>query len=177
MKKFNVAWPNGRYINFFDSLDLMKKVKDMSNGNLTKISLNACLDYFFQEEQASPHSAFWGTWIIFWKLTCQFSIFIFILGSTCNSTFEIWTFQMLMIVDAFANMEPKNLDMDHINITFLVITIWTLILVLTRSDCQVTYQHKKSSTNLVARILGNLKYNSMKILNRCINVHCIWNDP
>jgi len=59
MRKFNVAWPNGQYINFFDSLDLMKKVKDVSNGNLTKISLNACLDYFFQEEQASPHTAFW----------------------------------------------------------------------------------------------------------------------
>ena len=60
-----MAWPNGRYINFFDSLDLMKKVKDVSNGNLTRISLNACLDYFFQEEQASPHSAFSGTGIIF----------------------------------------------------------------------------------------------------------------
>ena len=30
---------------------------------------------------------------------------------------------MLMIVDAFANKEPKNLVMDRINITFVVITV------------------------------------------------------
>ena len=35
---------------------------------------------------------------------------------------------MLMIVDAFANMEPKNLVMDHINITFVAITICLMIL-------------------------------------------------
>jgi hypothetical protein len=37
----------------------MKKVRDASNGNLTRISLDACLDYFFQDEQAWPHSAFY----------------------------------------------------------------------------------------------------------------------
>ena len=79
MRKFNVAWPNGQYINFFDSLDLMKKVKDVSNGNLTKISLNACLDYFFQEEQASPHTAFWGKCV---NYILKIDLPIFILGST-----------------------------------------------------------------------------------------------
>jgi len=59
LNRFNVFLPDGPNIFFYDSLLLMKKVKDMSNGNLTRISLNACLDYFFQEEQASPHSAFW----------------------------------------------------------------------------------------------------------------------
>ena len=39
---------------------------------------------------------------------------------------------MLMIVDAFANMEPKNLVMDHTNITFVAITICLMILGQTR---------------------------------------------
>ena len=57
LDRFNVMLPDGPNIHFFDSLHLMKEVKDVSNGNLTRISLNACLHYFFQEGQATPHSA------------------------------------------------------------------------------------------------------------------------
>ena len=46
---------------------------------------------------------------------------------------------MLMIVGAFANMEPKNLVMDHINITFLVITIWCLILLTLKESLYVAH--------------------------------------
>ena len=42
----------------FDSLKLMKKVKkEVSNGNLRKLNLNACLDYFFGETQGHHHDA------------------------------------------------------------------------------------------------------------------------
>ena len=97
--------------------------------------------------------------------------------ATCNSTFEIWTFQMLMIVDAFANMEPKNLVMDHINITFLVITIcrwfWVWLGVLkslqgSKQLCHVTYQHKNCPPRIwwqprySTTILGNLYFSALK---------------
>ena len=78
LDRFDVVLPSDIY--FYDSLHLMKEVKNVSNGNLIRISLNACLDYFFQEEQASPHSAFWGMYVNY-ILKIDLSIFISILGT------------------------------------------------------------------------------------------------
>ena len=61
LDRFNVFLPDGPNIHFYDSLHLMREVKDAVNGNLTRLSLSACLDYFFGEKQASPHYAPSGT--------------------------------------------------------------------------------------------------------------------
>lgn len=55
--QYDVDYPNN--VLAFDSLKLMKRVKDeVSNGNLRKLKLSACLDYFFDETQGHPHDAF-----------------------------------------------------------------------------------------------------------------------
>jgi len=62
LDRFDVYLPNGPKIHFFDSLSLMHEVK-RSNANgkpgtpKNHPSLDACLEYFFNEKQASPHDA------------------------------------------------------------------------------------------------------------------------
>merc|ERR1712150_34410 len=57
LDKYSLTFPNN--VLAFDSLNLMKRVKDEdSDGNLQKLSLSACLDYFFEVEQKYPHCAF-----------------------------------------------------------------------------------------------------------------------
>lgn len=57
LQQYRVNFPTN--VLAFDSMKLMKIVKDeVSNGNLRRLTLNACLDYFFGEAQGQPHDGF-----------------------------------------------------------------------------------------------------------------------
>ena len=59
LDRFNVYLPNGPKVHFFDSIHLMQELKNV-NGQLARLSLDACLNYFFNEKQGSPHDALTG---------------------------------------------------------------------------------------------------------------------
>ena len=55
LDKYGILFPSNLLM--FDALVLMQKVKNASNGNLRKLSLDACLDYFYVVYKYVGHDA------------------------------------------------------------------------------------------------------------------------